>query len=63
MPDRIQFRNIHLESSLSDLFADKDLDVSDSCAYNADWNMGKNPEVDLKKLVSNIAIDTMRSTI
>ena len=40
-----------------DLFVDKDLDDDDSSASDADWNMGKNPEVDLKKLVSDIAID------
>ena len=57
MPEGIQFHNIHHESTLLDLFVDKDLNDNDSCASDIDWNMEKNPEVDLKKLVTNIAID------
>ena len=57
MLDGIQFRNIHHESNLSDLFADKDLDDNKSCTSDAGWNMRKNPGIDLKKLVTNTAID------
>ena len=45
-----KFRNIHHESTLADLFADKDLNDDDSNASDNDWGLNKNPKVDLKKI-------------
>ena len=48
IPNRIEFLNIHKESTLSDLFADKDLNDDDSNTSNQDWGDRKNPEDDLQ---------------
>ena len=50
MPNRIQFRNIHHESTLADLFTENDLQDDNSCASDADWDLNKKPEEDLKKI-------------
>ena len=47
MPTGIKFRNMHKESTLSDLFADEDLNDDDSNASDQDWGDNKNPEDDL----------------
>ena len=58
MPDGIQFHNIHHESTLSDLYADKvDHKDDNSCASDEDWKDRKNPEDDLKNLVSDVDVD------
>ena len=58
MPDGIKFHNIHHESTLSDLFANKvGHSNDDSCASDNDWKYRKNCEVDLKNLVANIGIN------
>ena len=58
IPDKIQFHNIHLESTLSDLYADAvGQDNDDSCASDANWKDRTNPEVDLENLVSDVAIN------
>ena len=44
MPSGIGFRNIHHESTLSDLFADKDLYDDNSNTSDNDWGLNKNPE-------------------
>ena len=50
MPSGIGFRNIHHESTLADLFADKDHNDDDSNVSNNDWGLNKNPEDDLQKI-------------
>ena len=50
MPNGIQFRNIHHKSTLVDLFAYDDLHNANSCAFDTDWNLSKNPKEDLKKI-------------
>ena len=49
MPSGIQFRNIHHESTLADLFADNDFYDDDSCASDNDWGLNNNPEEDLRR--------------
>ena len=53
-PDGIQFRNIHYESILSDLFTDNNHYDNDSYASDADWKIGKEQETNLKKIMFNI---------
>ena len=48
MPNGIEFLNIDKESTLSDLFADEDLNDDDSNASDQDWGDRKNPEDDLQ---------------
>ena len=50
MPNGIQFCNIHQESIVADLFADEDLHNDNSCAFDNDWGLNKNPEEELKKI-------------
>ena len=53
MPDRIQFHNIHHESTLSDLYVDEvGYEDDDSCVSDEDLK-----EIDLKNLVTDMAID------
>ena len=47
MPNGIEFLNIHKKSTLSDLFADEDLNDDDNNASDKDWGDRKNPEDDL----------------
>ena len=56
-PDGIQFRNIHHESILPDLFASNDIYDYDSYVSDADWKVGKKPETHLEKIVFNIDVD------
>ena len=56
-PDGIQFRNIHHESILPDLFASNDIYDYDSYVSDADWKVGKKPETDLKKIGFGIDVD------
>ena len=57
MPSGIDFRNIHHESTLADLFADKDIKDDDSKASDKDWGLNKNPEDDLQKITFNDDVD------
>ena len=57
MKNRIQFHNIHHESTLSDLYSDKDFNADSSCASDADWDLDKKPEEDLKKTTFDDHID------
>ena len=57
MPSGIEFRNIHHESPLADLFADNDFNNENSNAYNNDWGFNKNPEEDLKKITFDNHVD------
>ena len=57
MPTGIEFRNIHEESTLSDLFADKDLNNDNSNASDQDWGENKNPEDDLQKITFEDDVD------
>ena len=57
MPTRIEFRNIHQESTLADLFADEDLDDDNSNASDKDWGLNNNPEDDLQKITFNNDVD------
>ena len=50
MPSGIELCNIHHESTLADLFADKDLNHENSNESGNDWGLNKNPEEDLKKI-------------
>ena len=49
MPNGIEFRNIHHESSLADLFAEDNLNNDNSIASDNNWGLNKNHEEDLKK--------------
>ena len=53
-PDGIQFRNIHHESILLDIFVDNDLYDDNNCASDADWKIEKKPKTDLKKIELNV---------
>ena len=57
MPSRIEFRNIHHESTLADLFADEDLKDDNSNASDKDWRLNKNPEDDLQKITFDDDVD------
>ena len=57
MPNGIEFLNIHKESTLSDLFADEDLNDDDSNASDKDWGDRKNPEEDLQVATFNRDVD------
>ena len=57
MPNRIQFCNIHQESTLADLFAVNNLDNDSSCASDNDWGLNRNSEEDLKKITFNDHVD------
>lgn len=57
MPTGIEFRNIHQESTLTDLFADKDLNDDNSTASDKDWGLNKNPENDLQKITFDDDVD------
>ena len=57
IPSGIEFRNLHHESTLAILFADKDLNDDNSNASNNDWGLNKNPEEDLKKITFNDHVD------
>ena len=50
MPSEIEFRNIHHESTLADLFADNNLNDDNSNASDNDRGLNKNPEEDLKEI-------------
>ena len=50
MPTKIEFRNIHKESTLSDLLVDEDLNNDNSNASDQDWGLNKNPEYDLQMI-------------
>ena len=54
MPDKIQFRNIHKESTLLDLYADNDSQDNNSCTSNNNWKMEEKAKEDLKKLEFDI---------
>ena len=51
IPHGIQFRNVHHNSTLADLFADNDLHDDNSNTSNNDQELNKNPEEDLKKIL------------
>ena len=58
MPEGIQFHNIHHESTLPGLCADKvGHKDNDSCASDNDWKDRKNPELDLKNLGTDVSIN------
>ena len=57
IPDKIQFHNIHHESTLSDLYADEVGQDDNSCPSDNNWKNRKNPEVDLKNLIAGVGID------
>ena len=57
IPGGIQFRNIHHELILLDLFTNNDIYDNDSYASDADWKVGKKPETHLEKIVFNIDVD------
>ena len=57
MPSGIEFRNIHHESTLADLFADKDLNDDNSNASHNDWGLNKNHKVDLQKITFDNHVD------
>ena len=58
IPEGIQFYNIYHESTLSDLYVDKVGHKDDNrCTSDKDWKDRKNPEDDLKNLVSDVAVD------
>ena len=56
-PGEINFRNIHHESVLLDLFINNDTYDDDSYTSDADWKVGKKPKTDLKKIVFDINVD------
>ena len=56
--DKIRIHNIHHKSTLLDLCADEvGQDNDDSCTSDDNWTDRKNPEVDLKNLVTDVGID------
>ena len=57
MQTGIEFHNIHHESTLSDLFADKDLNDDNSNASDQDWGENKNPEDDLQMIEFDNNVD------
>ena len=57
MPNGIEFLNIHKESTLSDLFADENLNYNDINASDQDWGDKKNPEDDLQLATFDRDID------
>ena len=58
MPDGIQIHNIHYESTLSDLYADKvGHKGGDSWASDKDWKGRNNPEINLKNFVTDVPIN------
>ena len=57
MSSRIEFCNIHHESTHADLLADDNLKDDDSNASDNDWGLNKNPEEDLKKITFDNQVD------
>ena len=57
MATGIEFRNMHKESTLSDLFADKDLNNDNSNASDQDWGDNKNPVDDLQMIMLDDDVD------
>ena len=57
MPNGIQFRNIHQESTLADLFTGNDLHDDNSYVSDTDLDLSKKPEGDLKKITFNGNVD------
>ena len=57
MPTGIEFRNMHKESTISDLFADEDLNDDNSNASDQDWGDNKNHEDDLQMITFDNDVD------
>ena len=57
MPNGIEFRNIHHESTLADFFAEDNLNNDDNNVSNNDWGLNKNPEEDLKMITFDDHVD------